>query len=160
MLCTREASQELSGWGLVTWTPFVEHVPELPIPDFQKESKCSAINHYYLHKQFRTVKWKSLSHVWLFATPWSIQSMEFSRLEYWNAYSLSLLQEFFPTQGSNAGLPHCRLILYQLSNKGSPRILKWVAYPFSRGSSQPRNRTGVSCIAGEFFTNYQGSLEH
>ena len=34
-----------------------------------------------------------------------------------------------------AGLPHCRWILYQLSHKGSPRILKWVAYPFSSGSS-------------------------
>ena len=29
-------------------------------------------------------KWKSLSHVWLFATPWTIQSMEFSRPEYWS----------------------------------------------------------------------------
>ena len=29
--------------------------------------------------------------------------------------SLSLLQEIFPTQGSNPGLPHCRWILYQLS---------------------------------------------
>ena len=34
--------------------------------------------------------------------------------------SLSLLQGIFPTQGSNPGLPHCRLILYQLSHKGSP----------------------------------------
>jgi len=32
-------------------------------------------------------------------------------------------------------------------------ILEWVAYPFSSESSQPRNRTRVSCIAGEFFTN-------
>ena len=49
--------------------------------------------------------------------------------------SLSLLQGIFPTQGSNPGLPHCRRILYQLSHQGSPRILEWVAYPFSRGSS-------------------------
>ena len=48
--------------------------------------------------------------------------------------SLSLLQGIFPTQGSNPGLPHCRQILYQLSHKGSPRILEWVAYPFSSGS--------------------------
>ena len=34
--------------------------------------------------------------------------------------SLSLLQEIFPTQGSNPCLPHCRKILYQLSHKGSP----------------------------------------
>ena len=33
------------------------------------------------------------------------------------------------------------------------RILEWVAVPFSRGSSQPRNRTQVSCIAGGFFTS-------
>ena len=67
--------------------------------------------------------------------------------------SLSLLQGIFPTQQSNPGLPHCR-ILYQLSHQGSPRILEWVAYPFSRGSSWPRNQTGVSCIAGRFFTNW------
>ena len=32
------------------------------------------------------------------------------------------------------------------------RILEWVAIHFSRGSSQPRDRTQVSCIAGRFFT--------
>ena len=34
------------------------------------------------------------------------------------------------------------------------RILEWVAVPFSRGSSQPRQRTQVSCIAGGFFTSW------
>ena len=29
------------------------------------------------------------------------------------------------------------------------RILEWVAFPFSRGSSQPRDRTQVSCIEGD-----------
>ena len=32
------------------------------------------------------------------------------------------------------------------------RILEWVASPISRGPSQPRDRTGVSCIAGRFLT--------
>ena len=36
---------------------------------------------------------------------------------------------------------------------GKPGILKWVAYPFSRVSSWPRNWTRVSCIAGRFFTS-------
>ena len=49
--------------------------------------------------------------------------------------SLSLLQGIFLTQKSNQGLLHCKQILYQLSHKGSPRTLEWVAYPFSRGSS-------------------------
>ena len=33
------------------------------------------------------------------------------------------------------------------------RILEWVAIPFSRASSQPRDPAQVSCIAGRFFTN-------
>ena len=68
--------------------------------------------------------------------------------------SLSLLRGTFPTQGSNPGFdPHCRWVLYQLSHKGIPRILKWLAYPFSSGSSWPRNWTWVSWIAGGFFVN-------
>ena len=68
--------------------------------------------------------------------------------------SCSLLQGIFPTQGSNPGLPNCRCILYQLSHKGSWRILEWVTYPFSSGSSRPRNQTGVSSIASGFFTSW------
>ena len=68
--------------------------------------------------------------------------------------SLFLPQGIFPSQGSNPGLPQGRWILYQLRHKGSPRILEWVAYSFSRGSSQPRNQTGVPCVAGGFFTNW------
>ena len=67
----------------------------------------------------------------------------------------ALLQGIFPIQGSNPGLLQCRRILYHLSHQGSPRILEWVAsYPFSRGISWPRNWTGVSCIAGGFFTSW------
>ena len=64
--------------------------------------------------------------------------------------SCYLFQGIFPTQGSNPDLPNCRWILYELSYKGSPRILECVAYPFSRGTSWPRNWTRVSCIAGRF----------
>ena len=138
-------------------------------------------------------KWKLLSRVWLFATPWTIQSMEFSRPEYWSGYpfpspgdlpdpmieprspalqadslpaepqwkpkntgvgSLSLLQGIFSTQELNWGLLHCRWILYHLNHQGNSRILEWVDYPFSRGSSPPSNRTSVSCITGKFFTSW------
>ena len=68
--------------------------------------------------------------------------------------SHALLQGIYPTQGSNWGLLNCRQILYLLSHQGSPRILEWVAYPFSRGSSWLRNWTGVSCIASGFFTSW------
>ena len=33
------------------------------------------------------------------------------------------------------------------------RILEWVAFPFSRGSSQPRDQSQVSRMAGGFFTS-------
>ena len=46
---------------------------------------------------------------------------------------LSLLQGIFPTQGSNPGLLHCRQILYQLSHKGSPRILEWGSLSLLQG---------------------------
>ena len=52
--------------------------------------------------------------------------------------SLSLLQGIFPIQGLNPGLLHYRRILYQLSRKGSPRILEWAAYPFSSRPSSSR----------------------
>ena len=51
----------------------------------------------------------------------------------------ALLQGIFPAQGLNPGLPYFRQILYHLSHQGNPRILEWVPYPFSRGSSCPRN---------------------
>ena len=92
-----------------------------------------------------------------FATPWPIQSVMSDSLRRHRLYSpgnrpgqntgvgsLSLLQGIFPTQGSNPGLPHCGRILYLLSHQGSPRILAWVASPFSSG---PRSGTGVSCTA-------------
>ena len=93
-----------------------------------------------------------------------------------------LLQGIFPTQGSNLNLPHYGQIIYCQSHQGSPigrkwkwkslvsdslrpmdyavlgilqaRILEWVAFPFSRVSSQPRNRTRVSCTRGRFFASW------
>ena len=60
----------------------------------------------------------------------------------------ALLQGIFPNQGSNPGLLHCRWIIYRLSHQGSPTILEWVAYFFSRGSSWPRNWTDRLFISG------------
>ena len=64
-------------------------------------------------------KWKSLSCVRLFATPWTIQSMN-SPGQNAGMGSLSLIQGIFLTQELNQGLLHCRRILYQLSCEGSP----------------------------------------
>ena len=70
-------------------------------------------------------KWKLLSCVRLFATPWTIQSMEFSRppRELYSPWNSS---------GQNARVS---------------------GFPFSRGSSQPRDQTRVSYIAGGLVTS-------
>ena len=114
-----------------------------------------------------STKWRSLSHVQLFVTLWTIQSMEFSRPEYWSGWP-------FPSPGDlpNPGIkPRSPTLLADslpAEPQGRPkvtssslqpwllqaRILEWVAFPFSRVSSQPRNQTGVSCIAGGFFTSW------
>ena len=47
----------------------------------------------------------------------------------------------------------CDLMEYTVHGILQARILEWVALPFSRGSSQPRDRTQVSYIAGGFFTS-------
>ena len=65
--------------------------------------------------------------------------------------NLSLLQGILPTQGLNPDLMQVDSL--PAEPQGSPRILEWVAYSFSRESSQSRNQTGFFCIAGRFFTN-------
>ena len=131
-------------------------------------------------------KWKSLSCVWLFVTPWAVThqaplSMEFPRQEYW-----SRLPFFSPGDLPDPGIePRSptlqadsllsvppenpqRVSWSVMSDSLCPRdcsppgssvhgilqakILEWVAIPFSRGSSRPRNWIWVSFIAGRFFT--------
>ena len=48
----------------------------------------------------------------------------------------------------------CNSLDYTVHGILQARILEWVAFPFSRGSSQPRDRTQVSHIAGGFFTSW------
>ena len=111
-----------------------------------------AISCWNLNDDNLKVKWK-LSAVSNSLGPHGLFSSWISLGQNIGVGSLPLLQEIFPTQDSNPGFPHCGQILYRLSHKRSPRILEWVVYLFSSGSSRPRNRTEVSCIAGRFFTN-------
>ena len=48
----------------------------------------------------------------------------------------------------------CDPMAYTVHGILQARILECVAFPFSRGSSWLRNQTGVSCMAGRFFTNW------
>ena len=113
-------------------------------------------------------KWRSLSHVRLFATP---------RNSPWNSpgqntgvSGLSLLQGIFPTQGSNPGLPHCRQILYQLSHKGSMGskaacqridlsyfILVWLYDEGWRVLKKKKNTPGIELISR---SNFKSTIQN
>ena len=45
----------------------------------------------------------------------------------------------------------CNPMDYTVHGILQARILEWISFPFSRGFSQPRDQTQVSCIAGRFF---------
>ena len=97
----------------------------------------------------KTDLFHSYGHCWVFQICWHIECSTFTAPSFriWNSSTgippsplalltvmlpkadltwhstwlcLSLLQQIFPTQGSNPGLPHCSWILYQLSHKGRP----------------------------------------
>ena len=54
---------------------------------------------------------------------------------------------------TQACLTLCNLLDYTVHGILQARIMVWVAFPFSRRSSQPRDQTQVSHIAGGFFTS-------
>ena len=66
----------------------------------------------------------------------------------------ALLRGIFSTQWSNPDLLHYKQIHYHLSHRGSLWILERVTYPFFKGSTQPRNQTSISYIAGGLFTSW------
>ena len=86
-------------------------------------------------------------------TSWTVAcqtplSVELFRQEYCSG-------ELFPSTGDLPSLGvNCSLPDSSVHGILQARILEWVAYPFSRGSSQPRNWTGVFCIVGRFFTSW------
>ena len=105
---------------------------------------CSLFSISFLYWKVKV----KVTQSWFLVSPWNSPGQNTG------VSSHSLLQGIFPSQGSNTGLLHCRQIPYELSHQGRPRILEWVAYPFSSRSSWPRNWTGVSCIAGGFFISW------
>ena len=73
------------------------------------------------------IKWSSFTSLWLFS---------------FESESCPVLSNSLPPMD------------YTVHGILQARILEWVAFPFSRGSSRPRNWSGISCIAGGFFINW------
>ena len=58
-----------------------------------------------------------------------------------------------PYKSGDFSVPFCQPMDYRVQEILQTRIPEWVAFPFSRGSSQPRDQTQVSYVAGRFFTS-------
>ena len=80
---------------------------------------------YILCVQFMNVQ---VSHMWLFATPWTILSMEFSRPEYWSGQRFPSPGDL-PNPRTEHSLPHCRHILYHLVTN-LPAVQETQFYPW------------------------------
>ena len=70
--------------------------------------------------------------------------------ENWKSYEGDWLWEG-ESESSQSCPTLCDPMNYRVHGILQARILEWVAFPFSRGSSQPRDWTHVSRIAGRFF---------
>ena len=72
----------------------------------------------------------------------------------WSAWNDGLiLLTFAKVKVTQSCLTLCDPVDYTVHGILQARILEWAAFSFSRGSSQPRDQTQVSCMAGGFFTS-------
>ena len=97
-------------------------------------------------------QWKQCQTLFFWA-PKSLQ-MVTAAMKWKDAYSLEGKWPSLEIESHSVlydSLPPHGYIVHVILQAG---ILKWVAFPFSRGSSQPRDQTQVSRIAGRFFTNW------
>ena len=81
------------------------------------------------------------------------ESMGFSKQEFWSELPCPPPGDL-PNPRIEPRSPTLQADSLPSDPQGSPRRLDWVAYPFFRGSSWPRNQTSVSCLAGGFFPSW------
>ena len=77
--------------------------------------------------------------------------------EYSNYRTIALISHASKVKVDQLCPTLCDPMNYTVHGSLQARIQEWVAFPFSRGSSQPRDKTQISCITGKFFTLSQQS---
>ena len=132
--------------------------------EYYSVSKGEKFQHMLQHaRNLRTLKlnkwkWKSLRWVWLFTTTWTIQSLEFSRPEYWSGWPFHS-----PGDLPNAGIKPRSPALQADSlpaepqgkpkntGVGSPSFIQWI-FP-----TQESNQGLLHCRQILYQLSYQGS---
>ena len=74
--------------------------------------------------------------------------------------SYSLLQGIFPAQGLNLDLPHCRQILYHLSHKGSPTLIKYCIIKYTKVQLLVKDECTCQCTLDAWTNLYDWTFEH
>ena len=106
--------------------------------------------HCLLEFAYTHVHWVSeavLSHRFMC---WSLSS-QYVRLGWY--LGIGVFKEVKEVKVTQSCLTVCNPMDYEVHGILQAKILEWIAFPFSRRSSQPRHRTEVSHIAGRFFTS-------
>ena len=84
----------------------------------------------------------------LFATLWTVARQAPGKNTGVGCHAL--LQGIFPTQELNPSFLHCRQTLYRMSYQGSPRILEWITYPYSRDLPDPEIEPGSPALQADY----------
>ena len=107
--------------------------------------------------------WKGASKIFSgpIFSPWCHLDSDNPQSQSWRELLLETWHHWHVTSGGKTNVPSesrsvvstlCDPMDYTVYGILQARILEWVAIPFSRGSSQPRNQSQVSLISGGFFT--------
>ena len=98
----------------------------------------------YLNKAY--ILSSRLKYFWGYYEAWFCNRRERGRAQLWKEWHS-------PVKLIQLCLTLCGPMDYAVHGILQPRILEWVTFSFSRGSSQPRDWTQVSPLAGGFFTS-------
>ena len=147
MWCSREMhiSWELSEGS----THYLNHIPEKKLV----EKNCILGFLMISIAWPRSTLWSSLSRtsVFLFLSVLGLHCHE---------WAFSNFHKQMKVKVTQSCLTLCDPMDYSVHGILQARILEWVAFPFSRGSSQPRGQTQVSRIAGRLFTSWATGEAH
>ena len=102
----------------------------------------------------RSTLWSSLSRTSVFSFFFLVLGLDC------HEWAFSNFHKQVKVKVSQSCLTLCDPMDYTVHRILQARILEWVAFPFSRGSSQPRDQTQVSCIEGRLFTSWATREAH
>ena len=135
----------------VLWKPGLKDF-EHHLASMWNEWNCAISSNILWHCPSLGLEWKltfssPVSKCWVFQICWHTKCSTLTALSF--MYVKVLVAQLCLTLCNHTDCSPSGSSAHRILQE---RILEWVAIPFSRGSSQPRDQTRFSCIIGRFFT--------